>query len=544
MKKARVHCRTDVSPYDVAVERRSTRFMTAQHKLMLVWIIAGMIPYTLQFRSFLKFATPHKISQNLIVPSGLEKETVNLKDACPVDGMLLSGSWFNIDPTHYFSTQNGQLCHFVVPQYNVHGTFLIQKVTAEPYYTTPSSCINDSFTYDQYFYHGSIGFYAFYEEQVGSYCKKDNTAYIVGQGLGTFDINGTRLANDTGKSNYRKSYWYCLCGAIWLTYRALVLRRCFVSCKRHGRMCDEMNEDLNRKEAMVFVQENLRLAAHGATNYHRAAVLYLLIEGIMTDLFLLIANDGMLAKIQYVSMGYNLSALLVMVFEIIENTSWLCEAWRVRIKRLLFSYETAFVGEVFTAALQQYALTILNRSHLKQTRPAALAVSYYVWSLVGHGIFVLTIILLVITVRALWAMGYVWLYQRTWAIFTAPCCVDSTLKLRNKMSLLGGYRWENDKLYYTPSALKAFGLLKMEEEDGTELLGLRKIRWFTVLRDDLFAIGVISNNRVEPCADRPCTGIVSFCERKLGGVDSEGGTHQAASIHVRHKVESLDQSQH
>ncbi|KAE8883592.1 hypothetical protein PF003_g32238 [Phytophthora fragariae] len=257
----------------------------------------------------------------------------------------------------------------------------------------------------------------------------------------------------------------------------------------------------------------------------------------MTDLFLLIANDGILTKIQYVSMGYNLSALLVMVFEMFETTTWLCEKWRLRIKRLLFSYETAFVGEVFTAALQQYSLTLLNRSNFRESRPAALAISYYAWSLVGHGVFVLIIIALVVSVRALWALTYVWLNQHTWAVFTAPCCVDSTLKLRNKMFLLGGYRWENGKLYYTMSALKAFGLLKMEEEYGAEFLVLRKIHWFKVLKDDLFIIGAISNQRVEKCAERPCTGITSFCDRKLGGVGDEGENHQAAYIHVRNKVQ-------
>ncbi|EGZ09795.1 hypothetical protein PHYSODRAFT_523171 [Phytophthora sojae] len=509
--------------------------MTAQHKLLLAWILAGVIPFVLQFRSYLKFATPHKITQRIVVPPGLEKVTDNLPQFCPVGGMLLSGSWFNIHPTHYFSTPQGRLCHFVVPQFNVHGTFLIRSRTSEPYYTTPSNCVNDSFSYDQYFYHGSIGFYAFYEEQKGSYCSIDNTAYIVGQGLGTFDINGPSLAEDTGSYDYRKSYWYCFAGAIWLTYRVFVLRRSFISCMRHGRMCDEMNESLNRKEVVVFVQEQLRLAAHGATNYHRAVVLYLLVEGIMTDLFLLIANDGILAKIQYVSMGYNLSALLVMVFEMFESTPWLREKWRVRIKRLLFSYETVFVGEVITAALQQYSLTLLNRSKLKESRPAALAVSYYAWSLVGHGVFVLTIIALVISVRTLWALTYVWLNQHTWAIFTAPCCVDSALKLRNKMFSLGGYRLENGRLYYTTSALKAFGLLKMTEEDGAEFLVLRKIHWLKVCRDDLIVVGMISSHRVEPCAERPSAGVVGFCDRKLGGVGENSGNRQASYIQVRNK---------
>ncbi|KAG3199840.1 hypothetical protein PC128_g4998 [Phytophthora cactorum] len=535
MKKAQVHCDTKEFQHNVSRTVESDRYMTAQRTLLLAWVVAGVIPFILQLRSYLKFASPHKITQNLVVPYGLEKETESLGDVCPVEGMLLAGSWFNIEPTHYFTTDQGRLCHFVIPQYNVHGTFLIGNKSIEPYYTTPTSCMNSSLEYSQYFYHGSIGYYSFYEEQTGSYCQNDHTAYIVGQGLGTCDINGSLLAEDRGRSHYSYSLWYSIGGAIWIFYRALVLRRSFISSKRHGRMCDEMRENLNRKEAMVFVQESLRLAAHGATNYHRAVVLYLLIESIMTDLFLLIANDGFLAKVQYVSMGYNLSALLVMVFEIVEDTRCLSEKWRVPIKRLLLSYETAFVGEICTAALQQYSLTLLNRSNLKETRTTALAVSYYSWSLVGHGVFVLTIIALVISARALWALGYVWINHGTWAVFTAPCCVDKTLKLRNKMFLLGGYHWENGKLYYTVSALKSFGLLKVNEKDGTEFLVFRKIRWFRVLRDDLFVFAAVSNHRVEPCDERPRAGVVGFCDRRLGGPLVETGTHHPLNIHVKHK---------
>ncbi|KAG1706941.1 hypothetical protein DVH05_027791 [Phytophthora capsici] len=391
-------------------------------------------------------------------------------------------------------------------------------------------------TQRQYFYHGSIGFYSFYEEQTGSYCPTDNTAYIVGQGLGTSDLNGPSLATDRGKTHYRYSLWYILGGAIWLVYRALVLRRSFISCKRYGRMCDELGEELNRKEAMVFVQENLRLAAHGARNYHRIVLFYLLVESIMTDLFLLVANDGFLTKLQYVSMGYNMSALLLMVFEIIESVGCLPEKWRVRIKRLLFSYETTFIGEVCTAALQQYSLTLLNRSHLKDTHSTALAVSYYVWSLVGHGVFVLAIIALVISVRALWAIGYGLLSHRSWAVFTASCGVDTTLKLRNKMFLLGGYRWENGTLYYTTSALKAFGLFKMEE-DGKTFLVLHRIRWFRVLRDDFIAIATISNYHVKKCEERRCSGILQFCDRNLTGekinITTRSASRPSLYIHVK-----------
>lgn len=75
------------------------------------------------------------------------------------------------------------------------------------------------------------------------------------------------------------------------------------------------------KDAVVYVQESMRLSAHGARNYHRAALLYLLVEGLMSDLFLLIAQDGLLAKLQYISLGYNLSGVLSILFEMVEATN-------------------------------------------------------------------------------------------------------------------------------------------------------------------------------------------------------------------------------
>ncbi|KAG2829826.1 hypothetical protein PC112_g7935 [Phytophthora cactorum] len=269
MKKAQVHCDTKEFQHNVSRTVESDRYMTAQRTLLLAWVVAGVIPFILQLRSYLKFASPHKITQNLVVPYGLEKETESLGDVCPVEGMLLAGSWFNIEPTHYFTTDQGRLCHFVIPQYNVHGTFLIGNKSIEPYYTTPTSCMNSSLEYSQYFYHGSIGYYSFYEEQTGSYCQNDHTAYIVGQGL--------------------------------------------------------------------------------------------------------------------------------------------------------------------------------------------------------------------------------------------------------------------------VSALKSFGLLKVNEKDGTEFLVFRKIRWFRVLRDDLFVFAAVSNHRVEPCDERPRAGVVGFCDRRLGGPLVETGTHHPLNIHVKHK---------
>ncbi|KAJ8569128.1 hypothetical protein ON010_g6131 [Phytophthora cinnamomi] len=515
---------------------RRNRILTAQHKLLLVWLFAGVVPFALQMRSYLKFVTPHKITQSLIVPAGAAKETANLRELCPVQALILSGVWWNVQSTHYYLVGGKRICHFVAPQYNTHGNYLIGASKIVPYATTPTSCAKDSYTFDQYFYHGSIGYYSFYEEQSGTYCAKDNTVYIRGNGLGSFDINGSLLPNDTGSEGYRHSYYYGLVGSVWITYRALVLRRSFISCKRHGRMCDEKNESLSRKQAVIFVQENLRLSAHGATMYHRIALVYLLVEGIMTDLFLLIANEGFLAKIQYVSLGYNLSGFLLLIFEIIENTKCLREKHRLFFKRLWFSYETALLGEFLSAALQEQMITALNRtSILERSNSTALAVSYYFWSLVGHGIFVLALVAFVLSVRSIWAVGYVWSrYGRnTRAIFTEPCSVDSTLKLRNKMTSLGGYRLDNGRLYYRVDALKAFGLLKLEEKDGSEYLVLQKQYWLEPSRNNLFVIGMISGQSVEPCDERPCTGEVGFFEHKLGGTIDGSVSRRPLYVQVR-----------
>lgn len=104
-----------------------------------------------------------------------------------------------------------------------------------PFHTTPSSCSNDSYPFEQYLYHGSFGYYAFYEEAQGSYCAKDDTAYAVVNGVGTYDINGIFLARDSGSTFYRYSFWYGIVGGIWILYRALVLRRSFFHACVMGR---------------------------------------------------------------------------------------------------------------------------------------------------------------------------------------------------------------------------------------------------------------------------------------------------------------------
>ncbi|KAL3672763.1 hypothetical protein V7S43_002055 [Phytophthora oleae] len=531
-----------VSSHEYASQRRMakvetciSRFLTADRKLIAAWAFAGLIPYVLMLRTYVNFVTPHKITENLVVQPGAIKEMTNLAEACPLEGFELGQVWWNAQITHYYNTKQGPLCHFVVPQYNIHGNILVGKSKTEAYDTTPSSCQEDSYPVAMYLYHGSFGYFSFYQEQVGTYCALDDTAYVVSHGLGTYDMNGPVLVEDTGSTDYRQSYWYGITGLIWVIYRGLVLRRSYILCKRYGRRCSAVGVKLRRKEAVVFVHEQLRLTAHDTTLIHRVALLYLLVEGLMGDLFLIVANNGFLAKIQYVSLGYNLSGLLLLAFEIIESTKWLKERTRVFVKRLLFCYEASLLGEIVGAALQQQFLTLLNGSRaLKRSNSVNLTVSHYVWSIAGHCIFVFSVIGFIIFVRALWAVIYVWWQHRTWSIFSALCSIDTVLGKRTKMTMLGGYRWHEDDLYYKPSALKAFGLLKTEE-NGTEYLVLRKLHWLTVPRSDLFIIGTIARESVRPCSERPCMGLASFWDRRLGGHRDAGDGH-GALFHARIKV--------
>ncbi|OWZ07525.1 hypothetical protein PHMEG_00020073 [Phytophthora megakarya] len=488
--------------------------------LLFMWFSMGVVPLSLQIRSYLQFVRPHKMNEILVVPSDLQKETTNLTDICPVQSFVLAGVWWNLEATHYYNAEQGIICHAVVPQYNLHGNYFMGKPTSTPYRSSPSSCDNDSLSFDVYLYHGSIGYYSYYEGETGSFCTLDNTAYIVVEVMGTYDINGAFLANDTGSTKYRFSVWYGLAGVSWLIYRCLMIRRSYISCKRYGRRCDELGESLDQQQAMVFVQESLRLSAHGATNYQRSALLYLIIEGIMTDLFLIIANEGWMSKVQYASMGYNLSGLMLVLFEMLESMRWLSEKWRLRIKRLFFSYETALVGELVTALVFQHFLSGLNGSDLKRSKPTALAVSYYFWSLICHAIVVLVIVSTISAVRIPWAILFGWFKHRSLDVLSMSCCVDTALGTRSRIMLLGGYRFEDGKMYYKPSALKAFGMLKMEE-DGTEYLVMHKLYWFSVPRENLIGIGVITGSRVEPCSERSCSGIVSFCDRRLGGLSNQ-----------------------
>lgn len=94
-------------------------------------------------------------------------------------------------------------------------------------------------------------------------------------------------------------------------------------------------------------------------------MLYLLIEGLMSDLFMLIAQDGILVKIQYVSLGYNLSGVLLLVYEMIEHMQRLREKWRVFINRLIFCYESSMLGELLSVIGLHHYITTINRSILR-----------------------------------------------------------------------------------------------------------------------------------------------------------------------------------
>ncbi|KAG2815029.1 hypothetical protein PC129_g8531 [Phytophthora cactorum] len=393
-----------ITPQQSLDEESDARLFAAKRMLAAVWMCVGLVPLLLQTRSYLKFVTPHKISQSLIVPTTAAKHITDMKTLCPMEGLEIAGAWWNVAVTHYYELDDGRVCHFVVPQYNIHGNYVLGTELVAPSKTSPANCKENSYFLEYYFYHGSIGYYAFYEEAVGTLCANDNIGYVRVRGLGTYDSNGAHLANDFGDSTYRLSYWYGLLGSVWIMYRSIMLRRSYISCKRYGRRCDRLQERMEFKDSVVFVQESMRLSAHGARNYHRTVLVYLLVEGLMSDLFMLIAQDGLLAKVQYISLGYNLSGIMSMLFEMVETMNWMRETLRCLIKRLLFNYETALIGELVCSAAMQFYLTGLNKSSLQRSKPVAQAVSYYVWSLVGHGIIVLGIVSVITSIRSIGAI--------------------------------------------------------------------------------------------------------------------------------------------
>ncbi|KAF1776725.1 hypothetical protein GQ600_16415 [Phytophthora cactorum] len=153
-----------------------------------------------------------------------------MTELCPAVGLQMSQVWWNIETTHYYHTHQGRLCHMVSSQDNCHGNYGVGTEKAEASSKAPASCTNNSYVVDMYFYHGTIGFYSFYEEI--TYCSTDHTIYGRIVGLDTFDIIGSFLARDGRSHGYRMSYWYATVGTMSILYRAVVLRRSYISCKR------------------------------------------------------------------------------------------------------------------------------------------------------------------------------------------------------------------------------------------------------------------------------------------------------------------------
>ncbi|ETL96216.1 hypothetical protein L917_06209 [Phytophthora nicotianae] len=500
--------------------------ISSRKMLLLVWLVMGVLPMTLQIRSYAKFVTPHKITARLVVPDEGISETSDVWKFCPVKEWYAAGVYWNMMPTHYFQREDGILCHYVIPQYNVHGNYFVGNQTTMPFHTSPEDCANESYPFEHYFYHGSIGFYSLYGEVKGTYCPKYDTAYVLVGGLGTFDINGPPLASDDGGHGYRRSYWYAFAVAVWIIVRCWILRRSYVVCSRFARSSDHIYKTMGLQDAMVFVHESMRLSAHGANNYHRLGLAYLLVEGLMSDLFLLTTQEGMLGRLQCISLGYNLAGIMSMLFEMIETMHWLGETNRCFLRRVLFNHETVLVGELLCAAAMQYYVSSLNRSSLKEWRPAAEEVSYYVMSLAGHGIIVVGCVLVIICSRVIGAVGFVRWKFGSLAPLSAPCCVDTVLGVRSKLILLGGYAWDNGNLYYKICTLRAFGLLKVVEEDGKEYLAIHKLHWFAIPKDYVVVIGSLLGSKVVPCDERPSVGTMSAFGRMIGGKASDTGNRQ------------------
>lgn len=243
----------------------------------------------------------------------------------------------------------------------------------------------------------------------------------------------------------------------------------------------------------------------------------------MGDLFLLIAKDGPLAKVQYISLGYNLSSVLSILFEIVETMGWMGRFTQFA-KRLLFTVESSMIGELLCAVAMQSFLTALNKSDLRDSNLEAEAVSYYVWSLVGHGAIVLGLAGFIFTIRAIISLAIVRTKYGSFGVITSECCVDHVLGVHIKLIQLSGYIRSSStgSIMYRTDTIKSLGLFKMTVDgDHEEFLVLERVHWVKTPRDDLLVIAKLSGNHAEPCPhDR--ASIIStlrICERALGGDD-------------------------
>jgi hypothetical protein len=581
---------TRMASVQVRVRARRRALEQARWHLLLAWACAVLAPWILQGRSFVKLALPHSIPANLVISSPeLAARTQDIDAHCPVRGLNIAHAWWNVWPTQYSVVDDdqgdiGYICHFVVQQYNIHGAYRIgasvssnATSSASKVFPTgdlpPNVCQETSETppsISYYFYHGSFGYYAFFEQGNGVFCSSDSTAHVVALSLGSTDLNGNALAHDncegtsSDSGQWRWSTWFTTIGTFWALYRGVVVHRSLQLCMSYGARCERLNEHLPLRSAFVFVHESAALAAHGASNLQRACLLYMLFEGLMCDLFLLIAKDGAGAHAQYVSLGYNLASILSLLFAMLEATRWIGER-RCLVRRLFFNVETGLIGEVLCAGLMHVYLTSLNRSpgFRSSIKPAEVA-SFYVWSLVGHGAIVLGLASFILSVRAAGALITVTIRFHTLAVLTAPNCVDVALRGRAKSAMLRGMVWHEHglRLFYTKEALKAYGVLQIRHP--TEDVAIRhaavnrssrvschrsdgeitgpafeklmivhhNIPWFSRRGVQLIAVGHIIGNHVVSCSPVPCSGTAVFCDHMLGGVSDDNDGHDLAGTVV------------
>jgi hypothetical protein len=336
---------------------------------------------------------------------------------------------------------------------------------------------------------------------------------------------------------YRESYWFGAVGLLWILFRALVIRRSFVLFKRHLTRCHQQHATIRLRDVIIYVQETARLTAHGASNLQRADVIYLLLEGFMSDLFLFITKDGLSALIQCISLCYNLAGIISVLFEMVESSAaskrsslrW-SRAVRV-IKRLFFNHETTMVGELLLVTVLQLYITTLNKSKMQDTLHVAHAISYYLWGLVGHAIVASSMIVFLFMVRSVGVTAVVWRKFRFLGPLTAPCCVEAALGARQKLVLITGYVWTDDcGLYYGKDSLMSYGLMmadvdKSAGDKGQLLLVRERINWFAVPKENFVVLGEVREMHVEPCEERSLLSPnVVICDRNLGG-------HQSSKQH-------------
>lgn len=523
--------RPSVTVQVMSTTRHAGSNLRARRTPLIIWLGAVLGPFLLQFNSYVQLVTPHKISQNLLALD-LQEEDGDVLANCPIRGIFIAGVWWNIGPSQYYATASGRICRFVVPQYNMHGAY--HFAPSEPM-APISSCSTERFAVNYYFYHGSIGYYSFYEEGDGYFCTDDMTAVIKVTKLGSYDMNGQILADDRGTTGYRSSYWFGVVGLSWIIFRALVLRRSFIVFMRHINRCLDRHEHLQIRDAIIYIQESARLSAHGANNLHRLALLYLLLEGFMADLFLFITKEQIAALTQCISLTYNLAGIVSILFEMVETSKFLGR--RVQsVKRWLFNNEMTMIGEVLVVSVLQMYLTKLNRSKFNETKSVAQSVSYYAWGLLAHAFIATTMVLFLFIVRSTGAAIIVHVKYGALAPLTAPSCVETVLGARQKLILLMGYRWSDGKLYYEQTTLRAYGLLVTVNDEGDEFcLVQEKIYWFTAPVHALTSVGRIDGKHVEWCADQPCTCQVTPCDRVLGGLESIDGADDPGASDGRYR---------